>query len=164
MDEWMSDEAPVGPIVVFGRCGDGFLSVHASVAATTDHLLGHGPLDDSGDRDGPAVADMVFYDGHARRLAVDRSDGFDLVVADHRSREGELRARVDEVFAHARHRCHLDARLAENLEVRGPEEVRPPPDWLDLGDYLDDLLQRFDVRPDEYHHRASWWHNLFHRM
>jgi hypothetical protein len=114
----------------------------------------------------PRVGDLSFFDGGARALRLEL-DGpaARLVVVGDQNCSGELRARIEETFAHARHRAYRDPTLLRGSAVRSPEMLRPPDDEA-LEDYLDALCRRmsFQMQVGVADHVGSWWHNLFHRL
>lgn len=183
------------PVVTLGPCGTGFMSVDPTVEEALSHLQSHrmtdpasggyGSMAAGGDESSaagsdepkaagddepaaalPRVAALSFYDGGARAMRLEL-DGpvARLVVADDQDRSGELRARIDETFAHARHRAYRDPTLLRGSKVQSPEMLRPPDDEA-LEDYLDALCRRlsFQMPVGVAEHVGSWWHNLFHRL
>lgn len=140
------------PIATVGPCGSGFLSVDHTVEEALEHLAGH----TGADVPGP----LAFYDARARVLVL-RDGTFE--VADATEREGELRARIDEAFAHARHALHRQPQLLTEFRLEDPEDLRPPQDAADLRDFLEGLTLTVGAAPPP-RHLGSWWHNLFHRL
>lgn len=169
------------PIIAIGPCGSDLLTVDRSVEAALAHLTEHGvalepdvalePEIDAGSRSA-----LTIYDGRGRPLRIDDTHGrVTLVVSDDEYRRGELCARIEEVFAHVRERAYRDPDMLAGLGSLQPADIRPPdppragdtspePPAHEYERFLGELLERMSPDPDIHQHRASWWHNLFHRI
>ena len=150
------------PVVTLGPCGSGFLSVDPAPEDALAHLDSHSSA--APETAVPDYDDLTFFDGRARLLRLDTSTNPPhLTVADEGDHSGELRARVDEAFAHARERAYRDPNLLENTAIRDPAKIQPP-SKEDLEDYLGALryMMSFEISPQQ--HAGSWLHNLFHRI
>lgn len=163
------------PVIAIGPCGSNLFTVNRSVEAALAHLIEH-DVALASDVDATDRSAVTIYDGRGRRLRVDDTHGrVTLVVADDQDRRGELCARIEEMFAHARECAYRDPDLLAGLGTIRQADIHPPdlpraddaspePPVDEYDRFLSELLERMSPDPDMHHHRASWWHNLFHRI
>lgn len=168
--------APEPPIVTVSTVASGLLSVDPSCEECLEHVRSHGPLVLGADAPGvhipdvlPApevlfVNDLLFFDARGRRLGLLLDGAPELVVIDDRPRDGELRARIEELLAHMRVRAYEDPNVLEGSGVRDPQELCAPDRALPLPDYLQELSYKAAGKIGSEYNLGSYWHNLWHRL
>lgn len=153
------------PVVTLGPPGSGFLSIDHTVEDALLHVREHTtPTGGHTAHAGVAAAELILFDGAARKLRLDTSGATPhLSVTGDRDHSGELYARIEEVMAHARAEAYDDPELLERTGLTSAALLRPPAAG-DLDAYLAGLIDHVtSVEPPE-EHVGGWWHNLFHRL